>query len=79
MTETIQYIAKAIIAAIVTFLGGLATAISGEGISAQEWITVAIATVIALGAVFQFPNGPKPGTVVPTSETPQVPKEIPPL
>ena len=51
--------AKAIIAALVTFLSSLVTALdSGGSISAQEWLTSVIALLVAGGAVFSIPNRP---------------------
>ena len=50
--------AKAIIAAVVTFLGALVTALDSGGISASEWLTALIAFLVAFGAVFSVPNRP---------------------
>ena len=48
---------KAIAGALVAFLASLGTALdSGGSISAQEWITAAIALLIAGGAAFAIPN-----------------------
>lgn len=55
----VQFIAermKAIIGAIVTGLGALSVAVSDDHITAQEWITVAIATLVALGGVWAVSN-----------------------
>jgi len=50
--------AKAIIAALVSFLTAIATALDTGGISASEWITAAIAFLISGAAVFSIPNKP---------------------
>ena len=50
--------AKAIIAAAVTFLGALVTALDDGSISASEWLTAVIALLVAGGAVFSVPNRP---------------------
>lgn len=47
---------KAIIGAIITGLGTLSVAYSDDHISNQEWITVAIATLTALGGVWAVAN-----------------------
>ena len=61
---TIQYAAKAIYAGIVTFLGALLAALQaapdvGIGdISTAAWVTIALATIIAIGGVFQLQAAP---------------------
>ena len=47
--------AKAFVGAAVAGLGSLQIALDG-GITAQEWVGVAIATLVALGAVWAVPN-----------------------
>jgi hypothetical protein len=50
--------AKAIIAALVSFLTAIATALDSGGIDTQEWITAVVALLVAGGAVFSIPNRP---------------------
>ncbi len=57
-----QYL-KAIFAGVSTFLGSLSTVLVGSSetfsqISAAQWVTVAIATVGAVGVVWGVPNAP---------------------
>lgn len=47
---------KAIVAALVAGLGSLYQALDQDGVTAQEWVAVALATVAALGAVYRTPN-----------------------
>jgi hypothetical protein len=49
--------AKAITAAVVAFLTALGVALP-DGITPPEWVAVALATVVALGAVWAVPNAP---------------------
>lgn len=51
---------KAIAAAVVTGLGALQLAYIDNVVTNQEWVGIAIATVVALAAVFAIPNTPKP-------------------
>lgn len=51
---------KAIVGALVAGLGTLQLALP-DGITVYEWISVAVTTLVAFGAVWQVPN--KPGTV----------------
>lgn len=64
MQVAIGTIAKALLAGALAFLGALATAanvVGGFGtISASEWITAAIAGLVAIGAVYSIPNKPTP-------------------
>lgn len=59
-----QYYVKAIYAGLVAFLGSLLTALQvGEDIgfadiSTAAWITIALATVLALGGVLGFQSAP---------------------
>ena len=61
---TIQYLIKAIYAAVVTFLGGLLAAllavpdIAITDLSTAAWITIILATVIALGGVLGLQAAP---------------------
>jgi hypothetical protein len=48
--------AKAVTAAIVAALSALATALDDETISSQEYVTIAVAFFVALGAVWIIPN-----------------------
>ena len=56
----IDKIAKALIGAIVAGLGALAAVLVGDvgidDVSAGQWVTIALATVTALGAVYGVPN-----------------------
>jgi len=60
---TIQYAAKALYAGAVTFLGALLAAMQaapevGFTLSAASWVTIVLATVIAVGGVFQLQAAP---------------------
>ena len=48
--------AKAIIGAVTGGLTALFTALSDNGVTAQEWVGVAIATIGVLGVVYGVPN-----------------------
>lgn len=50
--------AKAFIAAIVSFLTALSTALIDGSVNSQEWVTALIALFIGFGAVFAIPNRP---------------------
>ncbi len=50
-----QY-AKAVVAALISGLGSIATALGDNVISGQEWVTSVIAFLVALGAVFGIAN-----------------------
>lgn len=53
--------AKAVLAAIVAALSALGAALTDGGVSASEWVAVALAFFVALGTVFAVPNGnPQP-------------------
>ncbi len=47
---------KAVVAALVAFLGGLVEGLAEGGLSASEWLVAAIAGLTALGAVWAVPN-----------------------
>lgn len=47
-------IASGIGGTMVAFLTGLSTALQDGGVTSQEWVTVALATVIGAGAAFGF-------------------------
>lgn len=48
--------AKAIVAALIAGLGAMATAVQDDVISSQEWITIVIAALSALGVTWAVPN-----------------------
>lgn len=55
------------IAAIVAGLGALAVALQDEAVSAQEWVTIILAVLTALYAVYEgVPNTDTPPTPEPT-------------
>ena len=54
-------IAKSIVAGIIAGLSALATALQSDGVTALEWVTIALATLVAGYAVWQVPNTPKLG------------------
>ena len=58
MSKVAPY-AKAVVGALVAFLGTLG-AVMGDGVTGQEWITVALTTLASLGFVYYTPNKPKP-------------------
>lgn len=47
---------KAIYAGIVAALTGGITALQSDGITATEWLTIALATVVAYGGVYGLAN-----------------------
>ena len=47
---------KAIVAAVVAGLGSLYQALDNGHVSGQEWVAAALATLVALGAVWGVPN-----------------------
>lgn len=54
--NTVAQYAKALVAALVAGLGAIATALDDNSLSAQEWVTAAIAFLVALAAVWAIPN-----------------------
>lgn len=55
----IKYWAKAITGTLIAFLGALGTALTDKnGVSGAEWAVIALATVIAAGAIWGVPNAP---------------------
>jgi len=57
------YLSKAVYAAVVTFLGALLAAMQaapevGFALTGASWITIVLATVIALGGVLGLQNAP---------------------
>jgi hypothetical protein len=51
-------IAKAIVGSAVAGLGSLAVAIQDDKVTPGEWVTVALAALTALAAVWGVPNRP---------------------
>lgn len=51
----VQRYLKALAGAVTTGLGSLSVAYSDNLVTNQEWVTIAIATVVALGAVWAVP------------------------
>jgi hypothetical protein len=47
---------KAAYASLVAFLGTLGTAFTDGGVSSQEWIAIALATVLAFGGTYGISN-----------------------
>jgi len=54
-----KHAAKAIVAAAIAGLTAAATALQDGSVTPSEWVTVAIATLTALGAVYGVPNAPQ--------------------
>ena len=53
-----QYLAKPVYAGAVAFLGGLVIAIADNGVSGPEWVTIALATTVAIGGVLGLQEAP---------------------
>ena len=59
-----NYYVKAIYAGVVTFLGGVLTALQAApeigfaDITSAAWVTVALATIVAVGGVLGLQNAP---------------------
>lgn len=49
---------KSLTAAIVAGLSAIAASLDDNALSAQEWVTAAIAFLVGLGAVWAVPNSP---------------------
>jgi hypothetical protein len=60
LIAVLKYIGKAIYAGLVTFLGSLITALQAGSLDLKTWLTIALATVVAVGGVFGLANGPAP-------------------
>ena len=64
MMEALKWVGKALFAGLVAFLGGLAAVLVGDAslsdVTLAQWVTIILATVIAIGGVFGITNGPKP-------------------
>lgn len=56
MIAWIKTIAKAIAAGAAAFGAAFAAAAVDEAITGNEWVTIAIATVVAIAAVWAIPN-----------------------
>ena len=50
---------KAVFAGLIAALGGVATALADNGVTSLEGVTIALATVTAVGAVYGVTNYPK--------------------
>lgn len=48
--------AKAIVGAAIAGLSSLHQAWDADGVTGQEWVGVAVATLVALGAIWAVPN-----------------------
>ncbi len=54
-----QFYVKAIFAGAVAFLGTLATALAESAeVTAQQWVTIALATLIAFGGILGWQAAP---------------------
>lgn len=53
-------IAKALTGAIIAALAALGTALTDGGVSASEWVAVALAFFVALSTVYAVPNQTAP-------------------
>lgn len=60
----VGYAAKAVFAGVLAFLGSIATVLVGDAgfsdVTDGQWVTAAVAALVAFGAVFGVTNGPKP-------------------
>ena len=56
MFQWVQTVAKAIAAGAAAFGGAFAVAINDGTITTGEWVTVAVATIVATAAVWGIPN-----------------------
>ena len=67
----VKYVAKALVAGVVAFASGLIAALSAlpgtdpnpGDLGWVPWLTIIVATVGAVGAVFGISNGPSPNAV----------------
>ena len=66
MLEWAKYSAKALFAGFVALVGTMITAFTTDGVddfsdlTTLSWLTITLATVVAIGGVFQLGNAPKP-------------------
>jgi hypothetical protein len=51
-------IAKAVVAGVTALAGSLVTALSDNGVTATEWVTIAATTILAVAAVWATSNKP---------------------
>ena len=62
--DWIKYVAKAIYAGAVMFLGSVAAILVGDvgfgDITSGQWVAIALAVVVAVGGVFGLSNSDKP-------------------
>ena len=62
----VSYLAKALFAGAVTFLGTMITAFTTDGVdkfsdlTTLSWLTIGLASLVAVGGVFGLSNGPEP-------------------
>lgn len=61
MLDKLAPYAKAIVGSAIAGLGALGTALTDNTVTAQEWVAVASATLVALGVVFSVPNADPSG------------------
>jgi hypothetical protein len=52
-------IAKAVVGALIAFVGALVTATLTGGIGLHEWLYAILAGLVALGGVYATPNKPR--------------------
>ena len=53
-----QYYVKAIYAGTVAFLGTLGTALADPGVTQQQWVFIALSTVLAFGGILGWQAAP---------------------
>lgn len=59
--EYVKWVAKALLAAAIAFVGSLVQATQdGSGITLAEWLVAVGFALVALAGVFKVGNGPKP-------------------
>ena len=59
--QYLKYVAKAIYAGIVTFLGSLITALQqASSLDLSTWLSIVLTTIVAVGGVFGLTNGAPP-------------------
>lgn len=61
----VKYVAKALFAGVTAGLGALAAVLVGDSasfsnVTAGQWVTIVLATLVAAGGVFGLTNGAKP-------------------
>lgn len=55
---SLQFFVKAIYAGAVAFLGTLATALADSSVTGQQWVFIALATVLAFGGILGWQQAP---------------------